>query len=603
MCGIIGYCGNRNASDVAIEALERLSYRGYDSAGIAVHASGLYMKKAAGKIATLKDLLADAPLPNSNASIGHTRWATHGEVNDSNSHPHGTERTLIVHNGIIENYSSLRSELEALGYRFKTQTDTEAAAYLIDYNYAKYKSARVAICKACERLRGSYAILAIFADLENEIWCVRHESPLLIGLGDGEIFISSDIPAFLPYTNRYIRLKEDEIALISQSGATVFSKSGYMIECEVEIAAFGYEEAKKCGYAHFMRKEISDEPSIISNLCSLYSDEAHMPSLPIDKEIFLGVTHISLIGCGTAYHAALYGKGVIEKLSGIRCDAYIASEFRYSEPIFDKSELAIFISQSGETADTLSALRMVKAKGYRTLGIVNTVGSSISAEAERTLYIHAGVEIAVASTKAYIAQCVLLAILAADIGTYVGKISENEAKHLMAQIKALSGATDDCIKREGEIISLASELSRAEHIFFIGKGFDYTAVLEASLKLKEISYIHSEAYPAGELKHGTISLITDKTPVIALICDGKVKDKTLSSMLEVTARGAPTFAISPYSDLSQTPLPHFSLPLVSGLLSPIPAATVFQLIAYHVAKIRGCDIDKPRNLAKSVTVE
>ncbi len=604
MCGIIGYTGNRNASDISIEALEKLSYRGYDSAGIAVNSSGLHVKKAAGKIDVLKEQLSKSPLPSSNTAIGHTRWATHGAVSDKNSHPHGNNRVMIVHNGIIENYLLLRAKLNALGYEFSSETDTEAAALLIDYFYKETKNPRTAILESCKMLRGSYAILAMFADAPDEIWCVRHESPLLIGIGAGETFISSDIPAFLAYTNKYFRLNEGEIARVCISGVTVFSENGDIIERSIEVASFDAESAKKGGYAHFMRKEISDEADIITKLCTVYSNGLNIPSLPFEKEKLKNITHISIVGCGTAYHAGIYGKSIIEKLCGIRCDAYIASEFRYSEPILDKNELVIFISQSGETADTLSSLRMVKKRGAYTLGIVNTVGSSIASESDATIYVQAGVEIAVASTKAYTAQCTVLAMFAVDAALYLNKISQEDAKNLFTEIKKLSYTVKEAISREEEIIQVAKEIYDSDNLFFIGRRWDYISAIEASLKLKEISYIHSEAYPAGELKHGTISLITDKTPVIALFGDGSMQEKTFSNLKEVSARGAKTIALShPDKHIAEVADIVIGLSDTPSMLQPIAIATTLQLLAYHIAVLRGCDIDQPRNLAKSVTVE
>ena len=604
MCGIIGYIGKRDAAKVAVNGLEKLSYRGYDSAGIAVYSNGLHKKKAAGKIDALKALLEKEPLPTATAAIGHTRWATHGAVTDYNSHPHGNDNLLIVHNGIIENYLLLRSRLTALGYSFSSDTDTETAALLIDYYYSKSKDKLGAIREACDAIRGSYAILAMFADEPDEIWCVRHESPLLIGIGEGEHFISSDIPAFLAYTKSYLRLAEGEIVRINHSGLTIFNENNEPIEKIPEIAAFDAESAEKEGYDHFMRKEISDEVGIISKLSALYRGENGEPALTFDKESLRNITHISIIGCGTAYHAGLYGKIVLEKLTGIRTDCYVASEYRYSNPITDKNELVIFISQSGETADTLSCLRMAKRNGAKTLGIVNAVGSSIAMEADSTVYVQAGVEIAVASTKAYTAQCVTLALLAADLALSLGKIDLEEAKSLAASIAKTGKTIENYIKLEDAIIEVAKEIHTAENLFFIGRRYDYITAIEASLKLKEISYIHSEAYAAGELKHGTISLITEKTPVIALFGDKEMKDKTLSNLKEVAARGARTVAISvPDKHIAEVADIVIDLEDSDALFAPISMATVLQLLAYHIAKLRGCDIDQPRNLAKSVTVE
>ncbi len=603
MCGIMGYAGARCAADTVLEGLERLAYRGYDSAGIATNSDGVDVRKKAGKIDALRELMSVKPLPLANCAIGHTRWATHGGVTDANSHPHGTSDVLIVHNGIIENYLILKQKLSALGYSFNSETDSEAAALLLDHFYKETGDAIAAIRKTVADIRGSFAILAVFRDIPNEIYCIRHESPLLIGIGENETFISSDIPAFLPYTRKYFRLTEGDIARVTLGGVEVYDKNGKKISVTVETATFSTEAAIKGGYEHFMRKEIAEEPEIINKLISIYTSNG-LPDVKLPCEILRNISHITIVGCGTAYHAGLYGKTLLEQLARIRTDCCIASEFKYSDPILDENELVIFISQSGETADTLSSLRAVKARGARTLGIVNTVGSSIASESENTLYIHAGVEIAVASTKAYTAQCALLAIVALAIASARGTISEETTRKLIEKLEKLPAVIERCIELEASIKDAAKEICKAENLFYIGRRRDYAAAIEASLKLKEISYIHSEAYAAGELKHGTISLISEGTPVIAIFGDGDMMDKTLSGLKEVAARGAMTISIAPPNKhIAEVSDLVINLPEVEPEYAPLAVATVTQLLAYHTAALRGCDIDQPRNLAKSVTVE
>lgn len=604
MCGIIGYVGYRNAQDVALAALEKLSYRGYDSAGICVYAKGLKTEKAAGKIGVLKERLKASPLPESHTGIGHTRWATHGGVSDRNSHPHGNGRVRIVHNGIIENYLILKQKLTAFGYTFSSETDTEVAALLIDYFYGKLADPLAALREAADKLKGSFALCVMFADVPDTIFALRRESPLLVGIGKDETFVASDIPAFLSYTNRYFRLAEGEIAVVTREKTAVYDRHGKEVKRNLQIATFDAESAERGGYAHFMRKEISEEKSIVTHLTSLYLDQHGFPFFRPDTARLHEIRHITIVGCGTAYHAGLYAKYLIEKLARVRCDCEVASEFRYADPILGKDDLCIFISQSGETADTISSLRMAKEKGATTIGIVNVVGSTIASEVDSVFYTYAGVEIAVASTKAYTAQCSLLALFALFLARTLGKISDEETKSLMKEFRKVPDLIGKAIDSEETLVEVAAEIRDAEDLFFIGRGADYPASLEASLKLKEISYIHSESYPAGELKHGTISLITEKTPVIALFGERTMREKMLGNLKEVAARGAKTVAVCPSNDtVASVADILIDLPDEESLFSPIVEATLLQLLAYHTAALRGCDIDQPRNLAKSVTVE
>ena len=604
MCGIAGYVGTKNASEIITDSLKKLSYRGYDSAGISVYSSGIKTVKCAGKINELEKKIKAEPLPRALAGIGHTRWATHGAVTDANSHPHEGENVVIVHNGIIENYLLLKQKLISFGYEFKSETDTEAGALLIDYFYKKTNDPISALREAVGKIHGSYAIAAMFKDIPNKIFAVRRESPLLIGVGNTETFIASDIPAFLSETKRYFRLGEGEIAMISTDGFKVFDRRGEEVKKNLQTANFDPECAERGGYDHFMRKEIAEESGIVSRLISIYSDCHGLPFFDIDPDIVKNTSHISIIGCGTAYHAGLYLKYLFEKIARVRTDCHIASEFRYTEPLFDEDELVIFISQSGETADTLTALKAVKAMGVRTLGIVNVVGSAIACEADDVIYTHAGVEIAVASTKAYTAQCTVAALLAAYFASVRTRISREELRSFALEIKKLPDVISHATRAEEAIMEVADEIKDAENLFFIGRRADYIAAIEGSLKLKEISYIHSESYPAGELKHGTISLITEKTPVIALFGDKEMIPKTLSNLKEVASRGAKTIAISaPDKDIAEVCDIMIDMPRSGELLFPIAMASMLQLLAYHTANKRGCDVDQPRNLAKSVTVE
>ena len=604
MCGIAGYIGTKNAAEVITSSLKKLSYRGYDSAGISVYSSGIKTVKCAGKIDVLEKRLKDNPLPAARVGIGHTRWATHGAVTDKNSHPHEGDTVAIVHNGIIENYLLLKQKLISFGYEFKSETDTEVGALLIDYFYKKTNDPVCALREAVGKIHGSYAIAAIFKDVPDKIFAVRRESPLLIGVGKDETFIASDIPAFLSETKRYFRLGEGEIAVVSTEGFRVFDRRGDEVKKNLQTAPFDAESAEKGGFDHFMRKEIAEESAIVGRLISMYSDCHGLPYFEINPDIVKNTSHITVIGCGTAYHAGLYLKYLFERIARIRTDCHIASEFRYTEPIFDKGELVIVISQSGETADTLTCLRSVKEHGVRTLGIVNVVGSSIACEADTVIYTHAGVEIAVASTKAYTAQCTVAVLLAANFAAVQGKISRDELRDFALEIKKLPDVISHATREEAAIIEVAEEIKDAENLFFIGRRADYIAAIEGSLKLKEISYIHSESYPAGELKHGTISLITEKTPVIALFGDREMIPKTLSNLKEVASRGAKTIAISaPDKDIAEVSDIMLDMPRSGELLFPIAMASMLQLLAYHTARARGCDVDQPRNLAKSVTVE
>ena len=603
MCGIAGYAGKKCGVGIVVDSLKKLSYRGYDSAGISAFMDGdIKTKKCAGRIENLEELLSRGERLTANACIGHTRWATHGCVSDQNSHPHGSDLVSIVHNGIIENYQALKEALLSEGYTFKSETDTEVGALLLDKIYRRLGDPKAALAEVSSMLHGSFAIAAMFRDVPDKIFAVRKESPLMVGVSDEGTFIASDIPAFLQHTRKYFRLGEGEIVEATPNGYKAYDKDGNEVKKELQTAPFDIESAKKEGFDHFMRKEISDEPGIVSRLISIYTDESGMPKFNISEDIVKNTSHITIVGCGTAYHAGLYFKYILEKISNVRADVHIASEFRYSLPRFSEGELVIFISQSGETADTISSLKAVKAKGIKTLGIVNVVGSTIATLTDEVVYTYAGLEISVASTKAYTAQCTVSALLALN---FAKRDEENASDvcEICEEIKNLPTVIESIIENEDKIVYVSDAIHTAENLFFIGRRADYIAALEGSLKLKEISYIHSECYPAGELKHGTISLVTDKTPVVSLFGDTELIPKMVSNLKEVSSRGAITVGIAANESGIVGCDYLIELPKIKTALFPITCATALQLFAYHVARARGCDIDMPRNLAKSVTVE
>ncbi len=608
MCGIIGYIGKDNSVKHLIEGLRALEYRGYDSAGVAFFDSenNLTVKKAAGRLSNVEALLT--PLPESNCGIGHTRWATHGAPDDTNAHPHGTSALRLVHNGIVENYAELKKELTNLGYTFSSETDTEVAAKLLDYYYTNEKlSAHAAIERMTSRLVGSWALGILFANDPDTIWAARQGSPLIIGIGNGEHYIASDITAILRYTRDYYQLDEGEIARITCDSAEIF-RDGKRIDKEKKTALWDIEAAERGGYPHFMIKEINEEPSVIrTTLHSRIKDG--MPDFSndgLDTGIFRSINRMHIVACGTAMHAGLIAKGLLGSLANLPCEVEIASEFRYNDPLVGKGDLVLIISQSGETADSLAALRLAKAKGAATLAIVNVIGSSIAREADSVLYTMAGPEIAVASTKAYSVQTALLYLLSVEAAYVRGNLDrESVAKRITELYDRAPEAVSEMIAREGEIKAAAEKIASAEDLFFIGRGADYYLAAEGSLKLKEISYIHSEAYAAGELKHGTISLITPGVPVVALCTVPELYEKMVSNIRETKARGAETFMICGSDiEVADATTDHvIRLPKVSPELAFLPEVCALQLFAYHAAAARGCDIDKPRNLAKSVTVE
>ncbi len=610
MCGIIGYTGNKKTVPILIEGLKALEYRGYDSAGITVSEHGrLTTVKSRGRLADLEAKLASGKELIGSCGIGHTRWATHGEPSDTNSHPHSTENLSLVHNGIIENYAEIEEMLGGAGYTFESQTDTERGAKLIDMFFSKKKDPLYAISKAMKVIRGSYAFGMIFKGFEDTIYAVRKDSPLIIAEDRDGAFIASDIPAVLGYTNKYYRLDEGVIAKITAKEISFFDDKLMPVEQKTESINWDIEQAQKGGYPHFMLKEIYEEPTAIRKTVEPRIKDG-LPYFGIDAldgELLSSFSAIHIVACGTAMHAGLVGKSVIEKLARVPVNVEIASEFRYRDPILRKNDLVILLSQSGETADTLAALRHAKANGVYTLAIVNVIGSSVAREADSVLYTWAGPEIAVASTKAYSVQCALLYLLAIRMAIVGGKISSEKAKRLCSEmLEYIPSSIEKTLKLNQKIYDIATMLVASEHLFYIGRDVDCALATEASLKLKEISYIHSEAYAAGELKHGTISLITDGTPVIALATVSKVCEKTVSGIREVKSRGAYVVCVCSEElagkyDFACDEL--LVIPDIPELFALFPAATALQLLAYHVSALKGLDVDKPRNLAKSVTVE
>ena len=610
MCGIIGYTGNKKTVPILIEGLKTLEYRGYDSAGITVSEGGrLATVKSKGRLSDLEARLAAGAQLIGTCGIGHTRWATHGEPSDTNSHPHATENLALVHNGIVENYAEIEEMLKGSGYTFVSETDTERAAKLVDMFFSKSHDPLDAISRAVKVIRGSYAFGIIFKGQEDTIYAVRKDSPLIVA-HDGEGgFIASDIPAVLKYTNKYYRLDEGVIAKVTVHGVSFFDETLAPAEQKTETIDWDIEQAQKGGYPHFMIKEINEEPEAIRKTLEprIRNGLPYFGIDALDGDFLSQFAAIHVVACGTAMHAGLVGKAIIERLARVPVNVEIASEFRYRDPILHKNDLVILLSQSGETADTLAALRHAKAEGVYTLAIVNVIGSSVAREADSVLYTWAGPEIAVASTKAYSVQCALLYLLAIRLALANGKLDEAQAAGLCKDMLSLiPEAIEKALALDKHIYDAATKLVATEHLFYIGRDMDYALATEASLKLKEISYIHSEAYAAGELKHGTISLITEGTPVVAVTTVKKVCEKTVSGIREVKSRGAFVVSVCSKEISEQYDIPCDDMIIIDDvpeLLYPFPLATVLQLLAYHVSALKGLDVDKPRNLAKSVTVE
>ena len=608
MCGIVGYLGPKNASEVIVDGLSKLEYRGYDSAGVAVCNDGeLEIRKFKGRLAVLAEDIEKNEMKG-NLGIGHTRWATHGEPSDVNSHPHfNMDKTIaVVHNGIIENYMELKEELKEDGVEFRSETDTEVIAHLVD----KYYEGNLldAVYKTVARLRGAYALGVICKDNEDELVAVRKDSPLIAGVGEGENFIASDIPALLKYTRKVYFLENGEVVHIKGNELKIYDAERNPVEKEIYDVKWDIEAASKGGYDCFMLKEINEQPEGVKNTLERRIDENGnivLDGIHLTKEDLDSINRIYIVACGTAYHAGLLGKNALEKYLKVPVITDIASEFRYSDNFVDEHSLVILVSQSGETADTLAVLRDSKAKGAKILAITNVVGSSISREADEVFYTWAGPEIAVASTKAYTTQITSLYMIALNFALEKGTITREEYLSTIEKMKKLPEKIQKVLDNQDKIKETAERIVSKEHVFFLGRGVDYSLAMEGSLKLKEVSYIHSEAFAAGELKHGTIALIEEGTPVISIATQENLFEKMVSNMQEVKARGAFVASIAQEHNRSVEKVSDevLYIPNCDDMLVPIVAVVPMQLLAYYVSTMKGLDVDKPRNLAKSVTVE
>ena len=625
MCGIVGYIGNKSAAPFLIDGLTKLEYRGYDSAGIAVYdGSDVFVEKSVGRLASLKEKLKGR-MPEGTIGIGHTRWATHGRPSDRNAHPHTDCHGdfFVVHNGIIENFMAIKEELIAKGHEFKSETDTEVVPHLLE-EYYKGDFAE-AVRQVLKKIEGSYSLVFMSKAHHDELICAKQDNPLVVGLGEGENFIASDIPAIISETRSTYILNDGEIAIVKKDSVTVTDRSGNVIDKKIFNVSWNAEAAEKGGYEHFMLKEINEQPKAIKDTMRGFikqirpnrktsSDNAEriaqdgseivFPELKWDPEFFNNINKIYIVACGTAYHAGLVGKFYIEKLARMLVEVDLASEFRYRDPIIDDKTLTIFISQSGETSDTLAAMKESKQRGAKTLAITNVIGSSIAREADQVLYTIAGPEIAVASTKAYTTQLILMFMLALYISQLRKTISADRTRELISMLRKIPAQISETLSDVEPIKTFARSYGFNEHVFYVGRSLDYCVALEGALKLKEISYIHAEAY-AAELKHGTLALIVEGVPVIALATQKSVYDKTISNIKEVKARDAVVIGIAAAGDTEiEKYVDHVMyVPDTDELLIPLLAVVPLQLLAYYAAITRGCDVDKPRNLAKSVTVE
>ena len=615
MCGIVGYVGPKQAAPILMDSLCRLEYRGYDSAGIAVRNTDGHttVVKAKGRLKILSEKVDGGRTLKGCIGIGHTRWATHGEPNEANAHPHisGTEpddsAVVGVHNGIIENYTELKEKLTKAGYMFYSQTDTEVAVKLVDYYYKKYSTPAQAIAKAMMRIRGSYALAILFSDHQNQIWTARKDSPMIIGVTKGETFIASDVPAILKYTQDIYYVGNCEMACVEAGKVSFFNIDGELVEKETVHITWDANAAERGGFEHFMIKEIHEQPKALQDtLNSLLKDgRLDITKSGITPEIARNISEISIVACGSAWHVGMAAKYVIEDIARIPVRVDVASEFRYHCPILQENALVVVISQSGETADSLAALREAKSRGIRTLAILNVLGSSIAREADHVLYTLAGPEIAVATTKAYSAQMLIGYVIAVELAFERGVIDEEKYKYYIAQLQTLPDKAKSLLEDKERIQWFASKFSTAHDAFFIGRGIDYAVALEGSLKMKEVSYVHSEAYAAGELKHGTISLIEDGTLLVGILTQNSLYEKTVSNMVECKSRGAYLMAVSSagHYDIEDTADFTIYVPVVDEHFTASLTVIPLQLFGYYSSVSRGLDVDKPRNLAKSVTVE
>lgn len=612
MCGIVGYVGNEQAAPILLNGLAKLEYRGYDSAGIAVRDGDKHVEvvKAKGRLKALEEKTNNGLAIKGTCGIGHTRWATHGEPSENNAHPHISDdyNVVGVHNGIIENYQELKDKLVKNGYEFYSSTDTEVAIKLIDYYYKKYEHTPVdAINHAMVRIRGSYAFAIMFKEYPNEIYVARKDSPMILGVSDGNCYVGSDVPAILNYTRNVYYIGNMEIGRLADGNITFYNLDGDEIEKELVEIKWDAEAAEKGGYEHFMMKEIHEQPKAIADtLNSVLKDgKLDLSAVELSDEEIKKISQIYIVACGSAYHVGVVAQYVMEDLAKIPVRVELASEFRYRKPLLDPDGLVIVISQSGETADSLAALRLAKDKGLRTLGIVNVVGSSIAREADNVFYTLAGPEISVATTKAYSTQLIAAYCLAIQFARVRGEITDDVYSTYLEELKTIPDKIEKILEDKERIQWFAAKVANSKDIFFIGRGIDYAVSLEGSLKLKEISYIHSEAYAAGELKHGTISLIEDNILVIGVLTQSELYEKTISNMVECKSRGAYIMGLTTYGKYEVEDTVEFTvyIPKIDEHFAASLAVVPLQLLGYYVSVAKGLDVDKPRNLAKSVTVE
>jgi len=614
MCGIVGYTGKQEAKEILLNGLKRLEYRGYDSAGIAVESKGrLILRRCEGKIAKLGHLLDKENVPGS-TGIGHTRWATHGRPTEENAHPHTGcyRRLVVVHNGIIENYISLKKSLQKAGHTFQSETDTEIIAHLIEKRMKKMKRKSLlrAVQAACKEIRGSFAIAAISLDDPGTVIAARQFSPLIIGLGTGEYFVASDIPAMLEHTRKVIPLEDGEIAELKKSGVQIYAQNLKKLSKKPTEIPWDPVTAEKGGYRHFMLKEIFEQPRTIEETfrgrLSLDTGKVFLEESKLDKDALIGIKKVYFVACGTAYHAGMIGKYLFENLVQVPCETDLASEFRYRSPLLNRKSLVIAITQSGETADTLAALREAKKHRAKTLSICNVIGSSATRESGGVIYTRTGPEIGVASTKAFTAQLTTVFILAIYLAKMRNTMDKKKAIELMTELHRIPKLVEKVLKQQDNIIACAHKHFKKSDFLYLGRNVNYPIALEGALKLKEISYIHAEGYAAGEMKHGPIALIDEQMPVVVLATESAVYEKVLSNIEEIKARGGIVIALATERDKKIKRInidDVFYLPKTSEVLSPILNTVILQLFAYHIANLRGCDIDQPRNLAKSVVVE
>ncbi|MGE3842236.1 MAG: glutamine--fructose-6-phosphate transaminase (isomerizing) [Vicinamibacterales bacterium] len=615
MCGIVGYIGSKQVVPVLVDGLRRLEYRGYDSAGVAVVTDGrIDVRRSAGKLSRLEEALAEAPLAGE-YGVGHTRWATHGRPTEENAHPHRdcTGRVVVVHNGIIENYLVLKRQLESEGHRFVTETDTEIVAHLVEKELKQGGPLEDAVRRSLLKIRGLFALVILSADDPHKIVAVRNGPPIVVGLGESEFFVASDVPAILSHTRDVVFLGDEEMAVITRHGVTFTDYAGATVSKTTQRVLWDPVMAEKAGYKHFMLKEIFEQPWAIRETVlgrvSVESGRVYLNEINLSDDVLRSIDRVVIVACGTSWHAGLVGKFLIEQLARLPAEVDYGSEYRYREPLVDERTLAVVITQSGETADTLAALREARKRGARSVAICNVVGSMATRETEGTIYTHAGPEIGVASTKAFTCQLVALHMLALYLAQVRGTLTPDEMRPHLEALTQLPLLIEEALKTEGQIEEIAKRLYHCSDFLYLGRGIQYPIALEGALKLKEISYIHAEGYPAGEMKHGPIALIDENLPVVALALDDPAFEKMQGNIQEAKARGGSILAIATRGDdrldgvLDPLQDSRIPLPAMSPFVAPVVSVVPLQLLAYHVAVRRGCDVDQPRNLAKSVTVE